>query len=77
MAALRRRPGLEVGDNEPYSARENYGQTIAHHGEAAGLPHLLIEVRQDLIDTPDGAEEWAGIVGDALACAVTDLDRQP
>lgn len=58
--------GLEVGDNEPYSARENYGQTVAHHGEAAGIPHLLIEIRQDLIDTPEGADRWSGIIGQAL-----------
>ncbi len=73
MAALRRSPGVEIGDNEPYSARENYGHTVAHHGEAGGLPHLLIEVRQDLIDTPDGTDEWTRIVGDALAHALSHL----
>ena len=73
MTALRRTPGVEIGDNEPYSARENYGHTVAYHGETGGLPHLLIEVRQDLIDTPEGSDEWARIVGDALAHALSRL----
>jgi hypothetical protein len=37
-----------------------------HHAEAAGLPHVSIEIRQDLVDTEDGAERWATILHDAL-----------
>ena len=29
------------------------------HGQGRGLPHIEFEVRQDLIGTRDGAEEWA------------------
>jgi predicted N-formylglutamate amidohydrolase len=70
MDALAAR-GVAVGDNEPYSARENFGYSIAIHGEARGLPHLLIEVRQDLIHSEPGRARWADTVGGALDAALT------
>ncbi|MCH8685189.1 N-formylglutamate amidohydrolase [Pedomonas mirosovicensis] len=55
---LRREPGLVVGDNEPYSGRLlNY--TMDRHAEARGLPYLSIEIRQDLISTPEGVADWS------------------
>ena len=69
MDALGRHPGLAVGDNEPYSARDGIGYTIATHAEGPGLPHVALEIRQDLIATSAGADTWAGIVGEALAAA--------
>ena len=69
MRLLARDPALVVGDNEPYSARANRGYTMIRHGVPAGLPHVLIEIRQDLIDTRTGAEAWA----QRLAQAFRDL----
>lgn len=70
LAALRRRnPGLVVGDNEPYSAQAPAGYTMRRHAEAAGLPHALVELRQDLIETEAGAARWAEILAGALAAA--------
>lgn len=73
IAALAADPALVVGDNEPYSAREPAGYSIHVHAMSAGLPHVLVEIRQDLIETEEGAAEWAGILADAvepiLACA--------
>ena len=48
MARLRAEPDSCVGDNEPYSG-ELEGDTMSRHGTGRGLPHVLIEVRQDLI----------------------------
>ena len=75
MAALAQRPDVIVGDNKPYSGRDDYGYSIEVHAERHGLPHVLIEIRQDLIDTPPGAEDWATELGDALArCLDGDPD---
>ncbi|MBV9523238.1 MAG: N-formylglutamate amidohydrolase [Alphaproteobacteria bacterium] len=60
-------PRRIVGDNEPYSAREPAGYTIRAHAEPAGLPHAAVEIRQDLIDTPAGAAQWADNLAAALA----------
>ena len=49
-----RKAGYLVGDNEPYSGKAPQDFTIDHHGESAGLPHVGIEIRQDLIDNEAG-----------------------
>ncbi|GEO80186.1 N-formylglutamate amidohydrolase [Pararhodospirillum oryzae] len=70
MGALARQaPAVVVGDNEPYSGRE-VGYTTRIHAEAVGLPHLAVEVRQDLVDTQDGVEAWGTVLGDALEAAL-------
>lgn len=48
-----------VGDNQPYSAREPVGYTQRHHAWERGLPHVAIELRQDLIHDDAGATRWA------------------
>ena len=40
--------GFAVGDNEPYSG-ELENDCLYRHGTMRGLPHALIEIRQDLI----------------------------
>lgn len=58
LSALRQEPGMVVGDNEPYKGQLR-GDTMYRHGTQRGLPHSIIEIRQDLIDTHAGAQEWA------------------
>ena len=65
--SLRADPALVVGDNEPYSAREPAGYTVRHHAVARGLPHVAIELRQDLIADAAGAARWAERLAAALA----------
>lgn len=72
IARLREMPGLTVGDNEPYSARDGYGYTLERHGDGEGLANVLIEIRQDLIDTHHGAAEWTAILLDALNDVLPD-----
>lgn len=72
LAELRAVPGLCVGDNEPYSgALEN--DTLSRHGLDRGLPHVLIEVRQDLISEAGGAGRIAGIVAPCLKRSIAAL----
>ena len=73
MEKLRARPeGFNIGDNEPYSGKHPADYTIDHHAEAAGIPHVSIEIRQDLVDTEAGAERWASILHEALAEILAD-----
>lgn len=58
LEALRAEGDLVVGDNEPYSG-ELEGDCMDRHGTKRGLPHALIEIRQDLIETGEGAALWA------------------
>ena len=67
-------PALVVGDNEPYSAREPQGYTVRHHAVSHGLPHVAIELRQDLIEDDAGAARWAEILAAALAPILARAD---
>ena len=72
---LRAHPsGFRVGDNQPYSGRHPADYTIDHHAEAAGLPHVSIEVRQDLISSEGGAERWAMLLHRSLREILADPD---
>ncbi|MEP3244678.1 MAG: N-formylglutamate amidohydrolase [Sneathiella sp.] len=66
MEILRKNPTLVVGDNEPYSAREPFGYTMNEHGTKLDIPHVVVEIRQDLIDTHHGAEQWANLMVDVV-----------
>ena len=73
MRRLRENPELRIGDNEPYSGRQPRDYTVDFHAESAGLANVGIEVRQDLVDTPEGAGKWADILADAFEQVLTDI----
>lgn len=58
--------GFKVGDNEPYSGKAPQDFTIDRHAEDAGLPHVGIEIRQDLIDDDAGVEAIAEVMHDII-----------
>jgi len=70
LEALRRDPALGIGDNEPYSAKDNVDYTIRRHGRDRGLPHVMIEIRNDLLAGEEGQKAWAG----RLAAILDTLD---
>ena len=53
--------GYVVGDNEPYSGKAPQDFTIDHHAEANNLPHVGIEIRQDLIAEEAGVSKIADL----------------
>jgi predicted N-formylglutamate amidohydrolase len=59
LEALKADGKLVVGDNEPYPVDDAIDYTIPVHGEGRGLPHALVEIRQDGIATPADAAAWA------------------
>ena len=63
---LRREPGLTVADNQPYFVSDETDYSIPRHGEARGLPHVEIEIRQDLLLDETGQREWARRITRAL-----------
>jgi predicted N-formylglutamate amidohydrolase len=69
LAALAEEDDLaleEIGDNEPYEGALA-GDTIDAVATSRGLSNVLIEVRQDLIATPEAAEAWADRLARILA----------
>lgn len=68
---LRRDPDLIVGDNEPYDGALK-GDTMYQHCMVTGIPHALLEVRQDLIGDEAGIAEWAERLAPVFAAMNAD-----
>jgi predicted N-formylglutamate amidohydrolase len=49
---------LIIGENEPYPGQYE-GDTMWRHGTCRGLPHAIIEIRQDLIRDTNGQHGWS------------------
>jgi predicted N-formylglutamate amidohydrolase len=70
---LRQEPDLTVGENAPYALTEASDYSIPFHAERRGLEHVEIEIRQDLIATPDRQAEWANRFSHWFAAALLQL----
>ena len=66
---LRQDDNLHAGENLPYAISDNTDYTIPVHGEARRLPHVGIEIRQDLITDTLGQQEWATRLASLLPLA--------
>lgn len=69
---LNSRGDLIVGDNQPYTAIDPLGYAFDIHARKRGLPHLFIEVRQDLVLDEIGVMRWATIIHQALEPLLDD-----
>ncbi|MBW8709326.1 MAG: N-formylglutamate amidohydrolase [Alphaproteobacteria bacterium] len=64
--------GFTVGDNEPYTGALD-GDTLNVHGTLRGLPHVLIEMRQDLIASDAAAQDFAQRLKPIIDAALGDM----
>jgi predicted N-formylglutamate amidohydrolase len=73
LALFKQQRALVVGDNQPYFVSDTTDYTIPVHGERRGLPHALIEIRQDLIADEARQRQWAGTLARLLPEAYDGL----
>ena len=73
LARLQENEALVVGDNEPYAASDATDYTIVVHGERRGIPHVELEIRQDLLASAADVQRWADRIGDVLEDAASQL----
>lgn len=71
LTALKAEEGLIVADNEPFVREEMAGYSMQLHGEGGSIPHLVVEIRQDLILSPESQAAW----GRRLAAAFLAADE--
>jgi predicted N-formylglutamate amidohydrolase len=69
LSLLREDNLLHAGENEPYAISDDTDYTIPAHAEARLLPHVGIEIRQDLIADIAGQQEWAARLAKLLPLA--------
>lgn len=58
--------GEMVGCNQPYDLWVHSNHTIPFHGDARGLPAIIVEIRNDLLATPAAVAHWANITAQSL-----------
>ena len=64
---------LKFTFNEPYCVSDLEDFTIPVHGEKRGLPHMLLEVRNDHIAHEAGQRAWAELLGRVLVAVAARL----
>ena len=64
---------LVIGDNEPYKVSDASDYSVVTYGERLQLPHIEIEIRQDLIASAEGQSEWTRRLARALPLAIREL----
>jgi predicted N-formylglutamate amidohydrolase len=57
---------LSAAGNQPYKIDPLGDMTVPVHGDARGLESVLIEVRNDLLRSPDAVSRWAELLAPLL-----------
>lgn len=70
IEALREEGDLMIGVNEPYVGHLA-GDAVDRHALRTGRQNTLIEVRNDLIATPEGQRKWAQFLAPKIQQALT------
>ena len=73
LGLLRDEGDLVVGRNKPYAVSDLSDFSVVHHGERRGIPHVEIEIRQDLIADPGGQHAWAERLARLLPAAARSM----
>ncbi len=76
LDVLRAEGDIVVGENAPYAVSDTSDYGVPVHGEKRGLPHVEIEIRQDLIADAQGQAAWAARFARLLPAADAVLLRQ-
>ena len=61
--------------NQPYSQRDGVTHMLERHGTQNAILNVMIEVRNDLIDTPDGQRNIATMLAKVLQQSLQDLEH--
>ena len=74
LARLNKETDLCVGDNEPYNGYLP-GDSIDKHALQHGRLNTLIEIRNDLIASPQDQITWARRLAPILSATLNDMDK--
>ena len=73
LARMQTAGGIDARLNEPYSAADDVTHTLRLQATPLGLPNAMLELRNDLIATPEAAEGMAERLAPAITGAIGDL----
>lgn len=67
---------LTIGENQPYELTHERDYAVPTHGELRGVPHVELEIRQDLIASEAGQAGWVQRLVPVLEDALERLRGQ-
>lgn len=70
---IKRFPKVDARLNEPYGPKDGVLHTLNLHAAPRGLKHAMLEIRNDLIASERGQQEWAQRLSVPLIQAATTL----
>ncbi len=74
----RNNPDLTIGDNVPYSLQmqggRGFSNTVERQAKSRGVPSLVVEFRQDTVDTPEKARKMAEVFLESFEIVMADKD---
>jgi len=76
MLAALRAEGFCVGENQPYGFNPLSDYAIPEYGLKRGLPHILIELRNDQLRDEAGVTAWSDRLARNLTAALADPANQ-
>jgi predicted N-formylglutamate amidohydrolase len=73
LRLLRDEGDLVVGCNQPYAVSDATDYSVVNHGEQRGIPHVELEIRQDLVADDAGQTAWAARLARLLVIAAQSI----
>lgn len=75
LAAAQRSSGLVSALNQPYSAADGVTHLLRRQAVPFNLPHAMLEIRNDLIATPEAEAAMADLLAPLLAQALAEFEE--
>jgi predicted N-formylglutamate amidohydrolase len=76
IAAFGRMKDITVRRNEPYGPQDGVCHTLNLHAEPRGLPHAMLEIRNDLIAQSAEQKSWAKRLAEVLGALTVPEARR-
>lgn len=76
LDAAHRKTRLQAELNSPYSAADDVTHTLRVHATPYGLPNAMLEVRNDLIATPQAQAAMAETLAPVLNMGIEEIQKQ-
>lgn len=76
LSSLGQIPSLTVKRNQPYGPRDGVTHTLKEHGTKRGIANVMIEIRNDLVETPEQQSEMISNLVAAITSAADNLNAR-
>ncbi len=75
LSAAPKHTSMNTLRNEPYGPDDGVTHTLKRHGLSNGVLNVMIEIRNDLVATPEACEQVAGMLHGLISEALAELRK--